>query len=125
MPDEPSDTLPAERSLTSRSFIGYLVMGFLTAVNDNMFRWLIVPIAKHQFGSAAGLTEAQRQANESFVLALGLGSFILPSIIFAPWSGWVADRFSKRTSTVWLKVAEAVIMLVGILAIRLADASRT
>ena len=92
-------------------------MGFLTALNDNMFRWLIVPIAKFQFSSAADLSDAQKQANESLVLALGLGSFILPSIIFAPWSGWVADRFSKRNATIWLKAAEAVIMLAGVIAI--------
>lgn len=117
MPEESSDHSSAQRSLTSPSFIGYLVMGFLTAVNDNMFRWLIVPIAKYQFSSAPGLTDAQRQANESMVLALGLGSFILPSILFAPWSGWVADRFSKRTATIWLKLAEAVIMALGVAAI--------
>ncbi|MEQ9407083.1 MAG: acyl-[ACP]--phospholipid O-acyltransferase [Fuerstiella sp.] len=108
---------PAPRSLWSRSFIGYLSMSFLTAVNDSMFRWLIVPIAKFRISSAETLTDAQRQSNESLVLALGLGSFILPSIIFAPWSGWVADRFSKRTATLWLKTAEVVIMLAGVVSI--------
>jgi len=32
-------------SLWSASFLGYLAMGFLTAVNDSIFRWLIFPIA--------------------------------------------------------------------------------
>ncbi len=112
-----NDDNSAHGSLTSKSFIGYLVMGFLTAVNDNMFRWLIVPIAKYQYGSIPGLSDAEKQANESLVLAVGLGSFILPSIVFAPWSGWVADRFSKRSSTIWLKIAELVIMLLGVVAI--------
>ena len=111
----------AHQSLKSRSFIGYLMMGFLTAVNDNMFRWLIVPIAKYQINAKEGLSDSQIEANESFVLALGLGSFILPSILFAPWSGWVADRFSKRNSTIWLKIAEAVIMMAGIAAIWLGN----
>ncbi len=111
----------AHRSLKSASFIGYLVMGFLTAVNDSMFRWLIVPIAKYQFGSLPNLTDSQKEANESMMLAVGLGSFILPSIILAPWAGWVADRFSKRSSTVCLKVAEAVIMLLGVVAIWLGN----
>ena len=117
MPEGTSDNKAARPSLLSPSFIGYLAMGFLTAVNDNMFRWLVVPIAKYQFGSAAGLTDAERQANESLVLAVGLGSFILPSIVFAPWAGWLADRFSKRTATIGLKIAEAVIMSLGIVAI--------
>ena len=107
----------AHQSLKSRSFISYLVMGFLTAVNDNMFRWLVVPIAKFRINAVEGLSKAEIEANESMVLALGLGSFILPSIVFAPWSGWVADRFSKRSSTIWLKVTEAVIMLLGVIAI--------
>ena len=116
-PDEETEDSSSQRPLRSASFIGYLTMGFLTAVNDNMFRWLIVPIAKAQITSDPNLTAAQRESNETFVLALGLGSFILPSIIFAPWSGWVADRFSKRSSTIWLKIAEAVIMALGIVSI--------
>jgi len=111
----------AQRSLTSPSFIGYLVMSFLTAVNDNMFRWLIVPIAKHHVTSVPGLTDAQKEAKEATVLALGLGCFILPFIVFAPWSGWVADRFSKRSSTIWLKVAEVFIMATGLLSIWLGN----
>ena len=105
------------RSLRSPSFVGYLVMSFLTAVNDNMFRWLIVPIAKYQFTKGADLTAAEREANEATVLSLGLGCFILPFIVFAPWSGWLADRFSKRSSTIRLKVAEALIMVLGLFSI--------
>lgn len=108
---------PTEKSLLSRSFLGYLAMGFLTALNDNMFRWLVVPIAKYRFSTSAGVSAAEQEASDSLVLALGLGSFILPSIIFAPWAGWVADRFSKRSATIWLKVGEIVIMLAGVAAI--------
>ncbi|MEZ6124140.1 MAG: MFS transporter, partial [Planctomycetaceae bacterium] len=108
---------PASDSLISRSFIGYLLMGFLTAVNDSMFRWLVVPIAKYRVGLTPGLTDAERESSEAMVLAMGLGSFILPAILFAPWSGWIADRFSKRSVTLWLKAAEVVLMLLGVLAI--------
>lgn len=107
--------LATQRPLCSASFLGYLTMAFLTAVNDNMFRWLVVPIAKARINADPGLTDLQREQNDTFVLSLGLASFILPAILFAPWSGWVADRFSKRTATLWLKVAEIVIMSVGVL----------
>lgn len=117
MPDQSPEISSPVGSLKSPSFVGYLAMGFLTAVNDSMFRWLIVPIAKYRIGSLPGISDSDRQANESLVLALGLGSFILPTILFAPWSGWIADRFSKRNSIFWLKVAEVVIMLLGIAAI--------
>lgn len=117
MPEPSSETPAVTVGLRSPSFVGYLVMGFLTAVNDSMFRWLIVPIAKYRIGSIPGISDADRQANESLVLAVGLGSFILPTILFAPWSGWIADRFSKRSAIVWLKLAEVVIMMLGIVAI--------
>lgn len=114
MTESPPGTQPQNSSLRSPSFLGYLTMGFLTAVNDNMFRWLVVPIAKHMISAGEGVSDAQRQANESLVLALGLASFILPAIVFAPWSGWVADRFSKRSATIALKVFEALVMMAGV-----------
>lgn len=106
---------------SGKSLLGYLLMSFLTAANDNMFRWLIVPIAKYQYGNVPGMTAEQKASNESFVLALGLASFIIPSIVFATWSGWVADRFSKRSSIVSLKVAELVIMGLGMASIWLGN----
>ncbi|MCA9064276.1 MAG: MFS transporter, partial [Planctomycetaceae bacterium] len=108
---------PQTTRLLSVSFIGYLVMSFLTAVNDNMFRWLIIPLAKKQFLAGKELSEAAIRQQESIVLSLGLGCFILPFVAFAPWSGWIADRFSKRTSTIWLKVAEVFLVAAGVLAI--------
>lgn len=52
------------------------------------------------------------------VLPLGLFVFVLPFVIFAPWAGWVADRFSKRSSIIWLKWSEVALMVGGILAIQ-------
>jgi acyl-[acyl-carrier-protein]-phospholipid O-acyltransferase / long-chain-fatty-acid--[acyl-carrier-protein] ligase len=100
-------------SLKSSSFIGYLLMSFLTAVNDNMYRWLIIPIAKAQLLSK-GLSPEQLKSDESLILSLGLGSLVLPFVIFAPWSSWLADRFSKRTITIWLKVAEVILVAIGV-----------
>lgn len=86
-------------------------MTFLTAVNDSMFRWLIVPIGKEQFHTRFG------EDAEAIVLSLGLGCFMLPFVVFAPWAGWAADRFSKRTSIIWLKIVEILLMAVGVWAI--------
>ncbi len=54
-------------SLKSLSFIGYLLMSFLTAVNDNMYRWLIIPIAKAQLVSK-GLSPEDLKSEESLIL---------------------------------------------------------
>lgn len=108
----------APQRLTSISFIGYLLMTFLTAVNDSMFRWLIVPIGKQQFQERMGWAEEDAG---SVVLSLGLGCFMLPFVVFAPWAGWAADRYSKRSSIILLKIIEIVLMGAGLWAIHLAD----
>ncbi|MCA9036935.1 MAG: MFS transporter [Planctomycetaceae bacterium] len=99
--------------IASASFVGYLVMIFLTAVNDNMFRWLIIPIAKAKLRTGS-LTPSEVESQESLMLSLGLGSLVLPFVLFAPYSGWVADRFSKRSSTILLKIAEVFLVGVGV-----------
>ena len=108
----------AKSGLWSVSFVSYLTMNFMTVVNDNMLRWLVVPIAKYHFTSQQNLTTQQISAAESRVLAMGLGCFVLPFIVFSPWSGWLADRFSKRRITISLKIAELIIVVAALIAIR-------
>ncbi len=105
---------PVEPQMRSASFIGYLVMCFFTAANDNLFRWLIIPVAKHNLRIGSNLPEDQIAARESIILSLGLGCLVLPVVLFAPWSGWIADRFSKRTTTIWLKLAEVILVSLGL-----------
>lgn len=112
---EQSGSAPQPR-LASVSFVGYLLMTFLTAVNDSMFRWLIVPVGKAQFCTDYGWSTERADA---FVLSMGLGVFMLPFVVFAPWAGWAADRFSKRVSILWLKVAEILLVSLGIWSIQL------
>ena len=105
----PSDTIPAEdnpASLRSTSFVALTVTQFLTATNDNIFRWLAVGIGKDYFPE-----------NQSFVLVLGIVCFALPYIFLSSIAGFFSDRFSKRDVIVWCKYAEIGIMLLGILAI--------
>ena len=58
---------------------------------------------------------------EAVVLSLGRGSFMVPLGVFAPWAGWAADRFSKRSAIIWLKLIEVLLMAAGIWAIHLAN----
>lgn len=112
----PASTLPghpSESRLTSVSFIGFLLMSFLTAVTDNMYRWLIIPIAKAELRNQ-NLTEQQLESGDSFILSMGLVCLVLPFVVFAPWSSWLGDRYSKRTTTIWLKVAEVILVAMGV-----------
>ncbi|HLA85874.1 MAG TPA: acyl-[ACP]--phospholipid O-acyltransferase [Thermoguttaceae bacterium] len=95
------------RPLWNRSFVGLLATQFLGAVNDNMFRWLVVPIGKEMVG-----TEGAAAA-----LSAGLACFVLPYLLLAAPAGYLADRFSKRSVIVACKVAEIVIMALGVASI--------
>ena len=115
-----ANTAPAvsQQRLMSSSFVGYLLMTFLTAVNDSMFRWMICPIARHLFRNQIWNIAGHSIAPAELVLPLGLFVFVLPFVVFAPWAGWVSDRFSKRVSIIWLKWAEVGLMAGGVIAIQ-------
>src|SRR5665213_2544223 len=95
--------------LSSRSFVCLVVAQALGTLNDNMFRWLAVPVGTHMLG---GTEHAEIAA-----LSWGIFWFTLPYLLLPTHAGWLADRFSKRSVIVWCKAAEVVVMLLGIGAI--------
>jgi len=103
--------------LWTRSFVGLVITQFLGALNDNMFRWLIIPIGKEIMEEGGKATGNMSSAGDIIALAWGLACFVAPAILLAVPAGFVADRFSKRSVIVWCKVAEIVIMGLGIAAI--------
>jgi len=92
--------------LSSRSFLGLLLTQFLGILNDNMFRWFAVPLGKQVLSDAAALS-------------LEAVCFFLPYPLLATPAGFLADRFSKRTVIVWCKVAEVVLVILGLIAVSL------
>ncbi|MCA9202508.1 MAG: MFS transporter [Planctomycetales bacterium] len=98
---------PADRLFTA-GFVGLLVTQFLTAVNDNAFRWLIIGIGKQYVPDESRI---------AFVLMAGTACFVLPYILLAAPAGYLADRFSKRSVIVGCKIAEIIIMSLGAAAI--------
>jgi acyl-[acyl-carrier-protein]-phospholipid O-acyltransferase/long-chain-fatty-acid--[acyl-carrier-protein] ligase len=93
----------------SQGFLALVITQFFVSLNDNMFRWLIVPI---------GIEMIQPPAR---ALSLGLACFTLPFLIFAAPAGFFADRFSKRNVIVTSKVAEIVILILGIASIHIGN----
>lgn len=89
--------------LWSGSFIGLLLTQFLTAVNDNIFRWLAIGIGKDYVSPG----------NHGWVLMIATACFVLPYIVLAAPAGYLADRFSKRHVIVACKFAEIVLMALG------------
>lgn len=100
-----------EHALLSASFAGLLGTQLLTAMNDNVFRWLAIGIGKQYAG-----TEQM-----GLVLALGTVCFVIPYILLAAPSGFLADRFSKRTVILICKWLEVICMSLGVLGIWLGN----
>ncbi|MCS7237263.1 MAG: MFS transporter [Thermoguttaceae bacterium] len=103
VPHSPSSSVPSQ-SLWNRSFIALLVTQFTVALNDNMFRWLIVPIGKELIG-------------QDTALWLGAVCFLAPFLLLAGWAGFITDKHSKRGVIIWCKAAELLIMAMGIVTI--------
>ena len=95
---------PTASALWSRSFVGLLIVQFCTALNDNAFRWLVVPIAKPIVGDAVAL-------------AVGLAGFTLPFLVLASPAGYLADRFSKGRVITAFRLVEAIVLGIGLIAI--------
>jgi acyl-[acyl-carrier-protein]-phospholipid O-acyltransferase/long-chain-fatty-acid--[acyl-carrier-protein] ligase len=84
-----------------RGFWALIVTQFQGAFSDNALKTLVTFI-----GLAAATSVAQR---ESVVPLIGI-LFALPFILFSMAGGYLADRYSKRTITIGVKVFEILIM---------------
>ena len=107
--DDSARIPPPEKGggLMSRGFIGLLMTQMFGAANDNIFRWLVIGVGKQMV----------EPGNIGKVLAIGTAAFVLPYLLLAAPAGYFADRFSKRKVIVACKVAEIVIMSLGVAAI--------
>lgn len=92
-------------------FFNYLITQMLGALNDNFFKMLLqlyviqILVAKH----------SQEIISQATLL------FTIPFVLFGPWSGYLADRYSKSQVMKVVKFAEIGVMLLGALAFYLSD----
>lgn len=98
---------PGDGSLCSAGFAGLVITQFLTAVNDNVFRWLVIGIGK----------DYVPESQIGNILMAGTACIVLPYLILAAPAGYLADRFSKRTVIIGCKLAEILLMGLGVAAI--------
>jgi MFS family permease len=90
-------------NLRSRTFLGLLIAQFLAAFNDQAIH-----------ASAMFFAINTRALSETRAIAL------MPILFYAPWAlfctlaGYFADRYSKRSSLVFWKVAEIFITLIAL-----------
>ncbi|MBI3508290.1 MAG: MFS transporter [Chlamydiia bacterium] len=80
---------------------------FLGALNDNIFKLLVIYLLIHIKGPGA--------ANS--ILSLAGAIFVIPFLLFSSGAGVMADKISKRTIIVATKALEVVVMFFGMLSV--------
>ncbi|WP_157605515.1 MFS transporter [Schlesneria paludicola] len=85
-----------------RSFWGLNLTQFLGAFNDNLFKQLVMLLCLDQVRHGG-------QDLQGYALIL----FAAPFIAISGYAGFLSDRYSKRTIIVLCKLAEVIIVLLG------------
>jgi len=88
-----------------RGFWWLFVTQFQGAFSDNALKWLVISLI-----TGMGFSNDKRDQLVGVVGAL----FALPFILFSMAGGYLADRFSKRSVTIGIKVFEIFVMLLAL-----------
>ncbi|RYD35643.1 MAG: acyl-[ACP]--phospholipid O-acyltransferase, partial [Verrucomicrobiaceae bacterium] len=92
-----------------RGFRSLMFTQFQGAFSDNALRWLVIfPVL-----ASVVLSEADKEGFASHASLL----FAVPFLLFSTVGGWMADRFSKRSVMVGVKLGEIAIMLFAAVAL--------
>ena len=103
-----------ERHRTPSPLRGLLIAQFFGAFNDNAWKLMVALLAIKQLSSQMGVGpefEAASQAQTTLTFVV----FTLPLMLVSIFAGVFADRFSKRSVIVVMKVVEVVLMALGTL----------
>src|ERR1043165_1981770 len=92
--------------LKNRRFLPLLLVQFLGAFNDNVFKNALIILITYQL-----ITQSLLLQQLSVTLAAGL--FIFPFFLFSAFAGQLADKLSKRYLTIIIKGFESLFMLLA------------
>ena len=92
--------------LKNRGFQAFLWTQFLGALNDNLYKMIV---------SLRAVYVAAQTGQGGEYLSIALGVFALPFLFFSGYSGYLADRFSKRSVLISVKIFEIGVMSLGVL----------
>lgn len=106
--------IDADRQLPTlyrdRAFWGMTVTQFLGALNDNVFKQLLLLLAiPVGVAGSLAITQDDKQGLATIV-------FSLPFVLFSGYAGFLSDQRGKRGIIVLSKVAEIVVMAMGLFA---------
>jgi acyl-[acyl-carrier-protein]-phospholipid O-acyltransferase / long-chain-fatty-acid--[acyl-carrier-protein] ligase len=97
------------RFFSKNSFLFLNITQFLGALNDNIFKLLVVFF----------LIDKKGEEMAPAILSLVGALFVIPFLLFSSAAGILADRLSKRAILVFMKSFELLIMILSVLAIYL------
>ncbi len=98
-----------------RGFWNLMFTQFQGAFSDNALRWLVIfPVL-----ASLTLSDADKDGFASHASLL----FAVPFLLFSTIGGWMADRYSKRSVMIGVKLGEIAIMLFAALALKLENQS--
>src|SRR5271154_4464242 len=107
--EEKSQPTPNSASRAWRAgFWGLIATQFQTAFNDNAVKFLVIYIIVAM--------NFPNQFRDRLILVVG-ALFALPFIFFSLAGGYFADRYSKRSVTIWTKFLEIAVMVFAIFAL--------
>ena len=90
--------------LFNAGFLGLMVAQFFGAMNDNLLKVILA------FAVVRGVWEGQLGDGGEGIVSV---CFTLPFLLLSGFAGQIADRYSKRTVTLWVKIAEIPIALLA------------
>lgn len=93
---------PSESTRWPKGFWNLMFTQFQGAFSDNALRWLVIFLF---FAMTPGKEARDDFASHAATL------FAIPFLVFSTVGGWLADRHSKRTVMISVKIAEVGIML--------------
>src|SRR5467141_3842250 len=100
--------MPVPEKKWRLGFWSLVATQFQRAFNENALKFLVIYLIL-----AVEKDKAQRDQMELLVGVL----FAAPFILFSLSGGYLADRFSKRSVTIWTKVFEVGVMVLAVLAL--------
>ena len=94
----------------NRRFLFLFLTQLFGAFNDNIFKSALTVLMTYRLASEAGM-------KPETLGPIGGALFILPFVLFSATSGQIADRYEKGGFIRWIKLAEVLIALFGLLAL--------
>jgi MFS family permease len=102
--------------LRDKSFWGMLSTQFLGAFNDNLYKQLMLLLAAPVAVAAAVGAGQGDGAAQSDIQGWATVVFSLPFVLFSGFAGYLSDRYSKTPIINLCKIAEILVMLLGVAA---------